>query len=255
MRDSSQVAYAQARAQARFGDRPTETFWRELEAGRDLPHLIEVVRPSSVGDAVESLAPSLAAHALEARLRGRWRSVCTEVASWYPPAWRPAMLWLGWLPWLPPLAWLQRTGVAPGWLADDPMLGDLVAAEAPARAELLAEGPLAPLAEAWRDGHDLAEAWRAHWRSTWPQGPARERGGLERLDAMLEGFTPGSAIPGGAAFDAVVDTAQAAATRVFRRLAGTPVAGVALLVLFLLDHLRLRAALAVARSFGQAVPA
>ena len=113
MRDSSQVAYAQARIQARFGDRPTDTFWRELEAGRDLPHLIEVARASSVGDAVQSLAPSLSAHALEARLRGRWRGMCTELAHWYPPTWQPAMRWLGWLPWIPPLAWLQRTGVAP----------------------------------------------------------------------------------------------------------------------------------------------
>jgi hypothetical protein len=252
MRDSSQVAYAQARIQARFGDRPTEAFWRELEAGRDFPHLIEVARGSSVGDAVESLAPSLAAHALEARLRVRWRGVCTELAHWYPPAWQPAMLWLGWLPWLPPLAWLQRTGGAPAWLAEDPVLGDLVAAEAPARADLLADGPLAPLADAWRNGADLVEAWRLHWRSTWPAGPARERGGLERLDTLLAGFTPGAAAPAGPAIDALVDAAQVAVTRVFRRLAGTPVAGIALLVLLALDHLRLRAALAVARSFGQA---
>jgi len=254
MRDSSQVAYAQARIQARFGDRPTETFWRELEAGRDLPHLIEVARTSSVGDAAWSLAPTLAAHALEARLRGRWRGVCAEVAHWYPPAWQPAMLWLGWLPSLPPLAWLQRTGGAPAWFADDAVLGDLVSAEAPARAGLLTQGSLAPLAVAWRDGGDLAEAWRLHWRSTWPGGRDRERGGLERLDAVLAGFTPGAAVAGGPVFDAAVDAAQSGTTRIFRRLAGTPVAGVALLVLLLLDHLRLRAALAVARSFGQEVP-
>lgn len=254
MRDASQVAYAQARIQARFGDRPTDTFWRELEAGRDFPHLIEVARASSVSDAALSLAPSLAAHALEARLRGRWQGVCAEVAHWYPPAWQPAMLWIGWLPWLPPLVWLQRTGAAPPWLADDVVLGDLITAEAPARAELLAQGPLAPLAAAWQDGGDLAQAWRLHWRSTWPEGPERERGGLERLDAVLAAFTPGSVVAGGPVFDAVVEVAQAAATRVFRRLAGTPVAGVAVLMLLLLDHLRLRAALAVARSFGQAVP-
>ena len=38
-------------------------------------------------------------------------------------------------------------------------------------------------------------------------------------------------------------------------VAGTAVAGLALLVLLCLDHLRLRAALAVARSFGPARPA
>jgi hypothetical protein len=255
MRDSSQVAYAQARVQARFGGRPAEAFWRELEAGRDLPHLIETARASSVGDAVESLAPSITGHALEARLRARWRSVCTEVARWYPQSWQPAMLWLAWLPWLPPLAWLQRTGAAPAWLVEDPLLGELAAAEAEARARLLAQGPLAPLAAAWREERDLAEAWRLHWRATWPAVGARERRGLERLDAALAGFLPGSASPSEPPFHALVDATQPAVTRVFRRTAGTPVAGLAMLVLLSLDHLRLRAALAVARSFGQAVPA
>ena len=255
MRDSSQVAYAQARVQARFGGRPAEAFWRELEAGRDLPHLIETARASSVGAAVEALAPSLTGHALEARLRGRWRSVCTELAHWYPHGWQPAMLWLAWLPWLPPLAWLQRTGTALPWLADDPQLGELAAAEAETRIQLLARGPLAPLADAWREERDLTEAWRLHWRATWPAVAARERRGLERLDAVLAGFLPGSASPSGPPFHALVDAAQPAVTRVFRRTAGTPVAGLALLTLLLLDHLRLRAALAVARSFGQAVAA
>ena len=252
MRDSSQVAYAQARIQARFGDRPTEAFWRELEAGRDLPHLIEIARTSSVGDAVEALAPSLTGHALEARLRGRWRGACTELARWYPEAWQPAMRWLAWLPWLAPLAWLQRTGQALPWLADDALLSELAAAEPEARARLLEQGPLAPLAQAWQEGHDLAEAWRLHWRRTWPGVGARESRGLERLDAVLAGILPGSTSPSGPLFHARADAAQTAVTRVFRRTAGTPVAGLALLVLLDLDHLRLRAALAVARSFGQA---
>ena len=48
------------------------------------------------------------------------------------------------------------------------------------------------------------------------------------------------------------EVTEAIVRRLFRRHAGTPVAGLCLLVLLWLDHLRLRAALAVARSFGMA---
>ena len=44
--------------------------------------------------------------------------------------------------------------------------------------------------------------------------------------------------------------AEATAKRVFRRFAGTPVAGLSLLVLLALDHARLRAALVGACWFG-----
>jgi len=90
MRDAARIAYAQARAQARFGDRPEESLWRELEAGRDLQHLIEMVRGSLWRGAVESLPASVEPHQLESRLRAHWEAVCAEVARWYPAAGREA---------------------------------------------------------------------------------------------------------------------------------------------------------------------
>lgn len=248
MRDSSRIAYAQARIQARFGQRPGEAFWRELEAGRDLPHLVEIVRGSGLGAVTESLAPSLDGHALEHRLRLRWRDACLEIAGWYPEAWRPAMTWLAWLPWLGPLTWLSHRPEALPWMKDDPLLGELAQAEPGERPTLLAAGPMAPLQGGWNESGNLGEAWYRQWRRSWPTTDESTRRGLDRLATAVVGLGAGRSGP---PLDALVDATEKAATRVFRRHAGTVVAGLAMLVLLALDHLRLRAALAVARSFGQ----
>lgn len=250
MRDAARIAYAQARAQARFGARPGEALWRELEAGREFPHLIEVLRASLLRGAADSLPPTIEPHALESRLRAHWSAACGEVARWYPAAWQPALQWLGTLPWVAPLAWSQLQPEAATSAEEDPALGATAAAAA---LSALASGPLEPLAAGVRRGQPIADAWHAHWRDTWPSRGPRDERALEKLAAAVGGFLPGGADT--APFDALVDRTEAAVTRVFRRQAGTAVAGLALLVLLGLDHLRLRAALAVARSFGPAEPA
>jgi hypothetical protein len=252
MHDASRIAYAQARVQARFSKRPTETFWRELEAGRELAHLLEIVRPSPLGAALGSVAASVNGHALEVQLRRHWVGACGEIAAWYPSQWRPAMQWLSWLPWIAGLQWLAQDAPASPWMASAAHFEGLAREPAQAPGQRLPDGPLAPLAQAFAAGEDLATAWRSHWRSQWPATDARLLRGLGQLDAALEAFLPGTTDPKAAPFDAAVEIAQAAIRRVFRRLAGTPVAGMALLLLLALDHLRLRAALTVACWFGTA---
>jgi hypothetical protein len=247
MRDAARIAYAQARAQARFGGRPDDALWRELEAGRDLPHLVELLRASTFHPAVETLPPTIEPHALESRLRAHWSAACGEVARWYPERWRPALEWLATLPWAAPLAWSEHRPEEDGWSGEDPLLGNTAAAAA---LSALSDGPLHPLAAASRGEQTVAEAWHAHWRRTWPSADRREVLALEKLAAAIAGLLPGGIDT--ETFDTLVERTEAAATRVFRRLAGTAVAGLALLVLLHLDHLRLRAALAVARSFGPA---
>jgi len=252
MRDTSRIAYAQARIQARFSNRPTETFWRELEAGRELSHLLEIVRPSTLGAALGPVAATVNGHALEAQLRQHWVNACDEIAAWYPPAWRASMQWLGWLPWVAGLQWLAQEEPAPAWMANAPHFEVLATASTDVPGERLPAGPLAPLAGAFAAGEDLAAAWRAHWRSEWPVTDVGLLRGLGQLDAALGSFLPGTMDPKAAPFDAAVEIAQAAIRRVFRRLAGTPVAGMALLLLLSMDHLRLRAALTAACWFGMA---
>lgn len=251
MRDAARIAYAQARVQARFSQRPPDAFWRELEAGRELQHLTELARTTRAGAGLESVTAALDPHALEARLADRWAQACAEIAGWYPRSWRTAMCWLAWLPWLPALTWLARVEHTPSWMqAGHPvgLLGRLPPGE---RLQALADGPLASFETAWAAGESLAAAWHRHWSAAWPVAArTRERRALERLDTILRSFTPGDPDPAGVGFDALVEHARVAATRVFRRQAGTPVAGMAMLVLLGLDQQRLRAALALARSFG-----
>jgi hypothetical protein len=247
VRDSARIAYAQARAQARFGGRPDDSLWRELEAGRDLPHLIELLRGSTLHRAVESLPATIEPHVLESRLRAHWSAACGEVGRWYPETWRTSLEWLATWPWVAPLAWSEHRPEASEWAGEDPLLGNTAAAAA---LSALADGPLHPLSAAVRDGQTLAEAWHAHWRATWPPTDRRQRHALDRLAGAVGGLLPGG--PDTEPFDPLVERTEAVVTRVFRREAGTAIAGLALLVLLALDHLRLRAALAVACSFGTA---
>lgn len=249
MRDASRIAYAQARVQARFSQRPHEAFWRELEAGRDLPHLVEFIRGSGLRDTSGVVGASLDAHAMEARLRNRWLASCEEVAAWYPAAWSPSMRWLGWLPWIAPLGWLAHTRDAAPWMDDDAVLRGLARAAAEESPASLPGGALGPLEAAFSSAGDLAAAWHAHWRDTWPETGRGTRRGLDRLAGAVEGLLPGTT---DLRLDPLVDAIEDTTTRLFRRHAGTPVAGLALIVLAALDYLRLRGALAVARSFGQA---
>jgi len=245
MRDAARIGYAQARVQARLGDRPSEPFWRELEAGRDFPHLLDWLRSSGLAAAVSATPGDVGVHGLEARLRRNWAETCEEIAGWYPETIATALRWLQWLPVLPALTWLAQGRPAQAWMADDPVLAPLAAAEPAERAARLEEVGLEALGQAFVESGDVAAGWRRQWREQWP---AAEVPALGRLDRALAQLQPGA--EAGPAFDALVDAVAVEALRLFRRHPCSPVAGMCLLVLLWLDHLRLRAALVAARLFG-----
>jgi len=250
MHDSARLGYAQARVQARLGDRPPDSFWRELEAGREFPHLVDWVRSSPLADAVSALAADVGVHALEARLRRHWADTCEEIASWYPASSRESLRWLQWLPLLPGLAWLAQDRPPRPWMSEDPVLGPIAAAADPEeRATRLGETELAVLVQTFAEGGNPAAAWHRHWRDCWPADEARAR---ERVTRSIATLLPGAEGGAGPGFDALVDAAGADTLRLFRRHVCSPVAGICLLVLLWLDHLRLRAALVGARLFGAA---
>jgi len=248
MHDSARIGYAQARVQARLGDRPSEPFWRELEAGREFPHLLDWARSSALAEAVSALGGDVGVHALETRLRRHWVETCEEVASWYPAFARESMRWLQWLPFLPALAWLAQDKPPPPWMQEDPVLRPVaLAADPEERTARLGESELTPLVPAFAAKGDLAAAWHRHWRDCWPDADQRA---LVRLEQAIASLLPGAEGGTGPAFDALVDAAATDALRLFRRHVCSPVAGLCLLLLLWLDHLRLRAALVAARLFG-----
>jgi hypothetical protein len=248
VRDSARLAYAQARIQGRHGRKPDAGFWRGVDATRDFEHVIDLIRGSAYRAAALSLSAQTGIHELEQRLRREWAGACAEAAGWYPSAWQPAFLWMRWLPWLPALAWLAAGKPPHPWMHDDPLLAPLLGEDGAAAA--LARTELAPLAAGFEAGGSVRTAWRQHWRSLWRPLPPRHARGLERLDrAFALRLLP----PGGrpaADFETVLEETGAAVERLFRRHAGTPVAGLAWLALGALDRLHLRAALSAANVLG-----
>lgn len=200
-----------------------------MDASADVEHYLQAARQTSLKPWMDHLASETSAQDIEAAFREEWAATVAEAAHWPPPAWEPAVAWLGWLPWLPaiahrgaggpPLAWLQRETAGPG--AAKP-------GAVPARTRELPEA----LSDA---GAAPATAWVAEWRHRLPQqGPwSAELVALAEAhrETMATAEVPGTTLR--------LAFAEALRQR-FRRHAGGPGALFAWLLLTGLDAERLR---------------
>jgi len=178
--------YAQARLQARHGQRVDEAAWRRIETMREFAPLLELARGTALRPWLVGIAADSTAHRIEGTLRVHWRALVAEVVGWMPRPWQAALTWCAVLPDLAPLQHLARGGEAAPWIANDGTLGELSAAPPPARAALLGAGPLAALVSAWEAPKTMGLAWRAEWRRRLPQ-PLNEAGdALGQLVQVLD---------------------------------------------------------------------
>lgn len=169
MIDCGSLELAQARIQARHGQRPGPAGWQGLTAARELGTLLDAARSTALQPWLQGITAGSSAPGIEAVLRRHWRGAVAEVAGWMPAAWRPALHWCAVLPELPLLQHLARGGDVQPWMADDPDYGALCAAPAPARGGVLARSSrYAPLANAWRTPDALGRAWHAEWQRCLP---------------------------------------------------------------------------------------
>jgi hypothetical protein len=241
MRASREFAYAQARLQARHGERLKEGDWRALEAARALGLYLERARTTALRRHCERLDAGLGPHAIEAVLRREAERAVREVAAWLPARWRPAILWSAVLPLLPLLDAALRGEPLPEWAADEPRVAALVGIEPAARGAVIAASPLAPLVEAGGTGATLADLWVAEWQRLRPGGERDDRAFGDLVEAIRRAADDGTAVtrhdaPGRAAIERVLE-------RAFRSGAGTPIAAVAHLGLLFVDLERLRGGL------------
>lgn len=238
-------AYAQARLQARYGMRPGEADWSHFAATADLGALLQLLRASPLARWVDRLAPRPDVHEIERRLRDEWAHDVDDVAAWQPDPWRDGIRWLRWIVYLPALQKLARGGRAPAWMRDDPVLGPIVAREPRERAAALGSTALAPLAAGFSPPHDVAGAWRDHWRALWP---ARHAGRVP-LDALLRTLAAQRQkledLPDNATSGSTFAALERRLQSMFRRFPLGPAASVAYLGLLALDLRRMRGALAV----------
>jgi len=238
-------AYAQARLQSRFGERPHASDWQHLEATRDLGAVLQVIRAGRLARWTARITARPGAHELERRLREEWMRAVDEIASWQPAQWREGTRWMRWITYLPALQKLARGGRAPAWMRADPVLGPIVARELLERASALAATPLAPLAAGFGTPPDVARAWAAHWQTLWPDGESARRP-LRQVVAMMRSHRQRLAeAPPEATSRESMQSLERRLELVFRRHPLSAAAGAAYVCLMQLDLQRLRGLLAV----------
>lgn len=247
MNATPQWSYAQARLQARHGERLSEVEWRTLEAVKSLDHFIERSRATALRRFAGPINAAMSSHAIERLLRAAWHDYVAEVASWVEADWQPALMWCAQVADLPALDALLR-GAVPAWVGQDPALADFAGDEIAQRITALEKSPLAALAPGTNRASTLAGRWSAHWRSLWPRGT--QTGALDELAAAVQSHV--EQLQRAAARETSAPYRRALAqklTRLFRRHSAAPVAAFAHLAMVALDIERLRGDLVRRRLF------
>jgi len=253
MIDAGGLEYAHARLFARNGERPREADWQRIEVVRELAAALDAASATRLRHLAAGITASQGAHDIEARLRGRWRALVAEVASWMPREWQASLAWCETLVDLPALPYLARGGRALPWMREDPVYRELCVDDLAARTTALLASPLAPLAVAGSASERYFAAWRAEWVRRLPRQRLADAPLLERLATMLEQHL--AAFASAAAGDGwpLRRTLQARLTTLFRRAMLDPAAAFAFLALFALDIERLRGELVWRAAFPRSL--
>lgn len=239
------MEYAQARLQARFGERADESVWQKIEAAPESSVALEIARSSGLRRWVVEITPLTDNHAIEIALRARWRECVSEVGSWMPRRWQPALQWTRGLADLPALCYLARGGLPLPWMLRDPVLQAYARADAKIREARLRQD-CRPLLASAGEATGLAElsagtlpphirdAWLDEWRRRWPRWG--DTASLDDLARLFEAAMRQPAAMGRR------DLARKLRS-LFRRSVLVPVAAFIYVAFVALDIERLRAAL------------
>jgi len=177
---SIDFAYAQARVQARVGDRLPEAGWRALEATLDLAQYLAAVRNTLLAERIHHFSTAITPHMIDRTLRDDWRAEVTAVSRWVPESWLPAVEFTVWLPWLDAIDWLVRDEPVPEWMRDDPVLSGLAIDDTAMRRIAIDASPFA-FAAATRAATTIEARWLEHWTELLPRPLADEATGLPDL--------------------------------------------------------------------------
>jgi len=173
--------YAQARAQARQGQRLSGNDWRALEAADSLAQYLHGLRGTTLAPWVQHFTATTSPHVITRSLRGEWRHAVDEAVRWTPPRWRESVRWLAQWTTLPFADYLANGGAAWPWMADDPVLAPLIGLARDEQHKM--PGNAGVSAEPARDANPY-EAWNLHWQALWPVPPGDEPG-LVELASLL----------------------------------------------------------------------
>lgn len=247
MRSVAEFAYAQARIEARHGERLRDSDWRNLESAQSLSRYLELARSTSLKRFLAEISPDLSAHAIERVLRREAALYAAEIAAFAPRRWRPAIAWLAALPLLPLVEGLGERASLPGWVSDDATLGPLSASRTDAPDSVVPG--LARLVDDAGAPAEIGRRWLRRWRALWPDGGAADADLRRLVGEFLRtlGSAGGRQEESGQSFRRhLVRTL----TRFFRSHVASPVALVCHVGLVLIDVERLRGGLTRRSLFG-----
>jgi hypothetical protein len=257
------VEYAQARIQARFGERPAESSWRRLEAVRGMPAFLEAAREAGLRRWVAGLEERSGSHGIEIALRERLRSTIREVAKWMPDEWRAAAMWTLHLVDLPALVHLARGHPPLPWMTEDPVLRRYAAGGADERRAALApeldflapallrDAARAPAPAEVPGASAVRDAWLKRWRSLWPETGEEARASVARLERCVEHNLTALARSSRDEGAASMPLFERQLRRSFRSSSLLPAAAFAYLAIAALDLQRLRRALLLLALFPE----
>ncbi len=235
--------YAQARIQARYARRPSESVWTQLDAAQGFAAYLEGARTTVLRPWVESLSGRSDVHDVEHSIRGTLYTSIHTTARWVPGPWSGAVTWLQWLVYLPALEYLLGGGRVLAWMREGHRLRPYLADSSKAREQALAAAGGAYLVEAWESERTLLAGWLDGWRASWPRDGSERLAALQALTELLvEHVRRFSAAPPASGWSGRRSLAKRLELR-FRRHALTPAAVFAYLALLALDLERLRGGL------------
>jgi hypothetical protein len=254
MTETAQFRYAQARLQARHGDRPSDSDWRRLRAVGGLSNYLQLARQMKLRRWVDVIQTRDNSHSIELALRHQFRCYAEEIARWLPARWGKPVRLLQRLPDLPALQHLLAGGTAYNWMLDDPWLRPFASDSMVVRRECMQDSDCAALLRGWRDKDPLYGVWLEYWHSQWPRAP-RLTAGLEQLcrlfGAHLRAWQEPATHPSDPQREALAYRLEAA----FRRYSFQPAAACAHLALIALDLEKLRGDLVTRRLFAETAEA
>ena len=238
MNNVARFAYAQARLQARHGQRADEQVWRRLHSTGDLANYLQLARQTVLRPWVIGIDSSQNSHDIEFSLRRQFCRCVDDVSRWLPADWRAALQDLKHLPQLPALQHLLNGASVPAWMLDDPGLRHFASENTGWRTEAIQASEYGYLVQAWQRGETLYGAWYDNWRHQWP-GSARPKVAMEQLGRLLLQHIR-SQDPTGTSTRQRRQVLESRLNGVFRRFSFQPAAAFAHLALVALDLEQLR---------------
>ena len=252
MNKVSRFAYAQARLQARHGQRPDDLLWRRLHSTGDLANYLQMARQTVLRPWVMGIDSGGSSDDIEFSLRRQLRLYIEEVAHWLPADWRAAFQALQTLLELPALQHLLSGEGVPAWMLEDPLLRGFAGGNVELRMQAIQASEAGYLVQAWQRGEPLYHVWYDAWRHRWP-GPARLNAAMEHLGRLMLQHIRSVSTNGGAA---TAEQRQALLSKLiaaFRKYSFQPAAAFCHLALVALDLEKLRGDLLRRKLFSESV--